>query len=85
MASLDKVSIWYFAMSELCSQVSLFLQPQSAKFNLPGRTCCWIQRADAACSQMALGRCGGSREPLCFNARNRFLQGDVLTTSIQNW
>jgi hypothetical protein len=36
MAGLDKIPIWYFAMSELCSQVSLFLQPQSAKFNLPG-------------------------------------------------
>lgn len=74
MASLDKIPIWYFAMGKLCSQVSLFLQPQSAKFNLPGCTCCWIQRADAACSQMAL-RCGGSAEPLCLNARNRFLQG----------
>lgn len=85
MASLDKIPIWYFAMSELCSQASLFLQPQSAKFNLPGHTCCWIQRADAACSQMALGWCTGPTEPLCLNARKRFLQGHVLTTSIQNW
>lgn len=58
---LKTVSIRYFAKSELCSQVGLFLQPPCAKFNLAGCTCCWIRRADAAGSQMALGLCGGSK------------------------
>lgn len=70
---LKPVSIRYFAKSELCSQVGLFLQPPSAKFTLVGCTCCWIRRADAARSQMALGLCGGSGQPPRLNARKRFL------------
>lgn len=69
------VSTRYFAKSEICSQVGLFLQPLSTKFNLVGCTCCWIRRADAALSQMALGLCGGcGQPPPSLNTRNKFLR-----------
>lgn len=76
MANFTKNSFHqYFAKSELCSQVGLFLQSPSAKFNLVGCTCCWNRRADAAGSQMALGLCGGYGQPSpSLNTRNRFLR-----------